>query len=90
MALANDVDGLLQNLGVLRDRYTQGSRSVRSPLTGETIANVEDASPGSTTEAITRAKNAFLEWRTVPAPQRGELVRVLGDELRSAKTALGR
>ena len=90
MTLATDVDSLLQNLGVPSDRYTQGSRAVRSPLTGETIASVQDATAGSATEAISRAQNAFLAWRTVPAPQRGELVRVLGNELRDAKTALGR
>jgi aldehyde dehydrogenase (NAD+) len=90
MTLASDVDVLLQDLGVPRDRYSRGSRMVRSPLTGETIAHVQDASRESTTEAITRAKTAFLEWRTVPAPQRGELVRILGDELRRTKISLGR
>src|SRR5262249_25320076 len=38
----------------------------------------------------TRARKAFLEWRTVPAPKRGELVRVLGEEFRGAKASLGR
>jgi len=90
MTLATDVDLLLQELGVPRNLYSQGSRTVRSPLTGETIANVQDATASSATEAIARAQEAFLAWRTIPAPQRGELVRVLGNELRSAKIALGR
>ena len=90
MTLANDVDVLLQDLGVPRDRYSHGSRLVRSPLTGETIAHVQDANRDSTAEAIARAKTAFLEWRSVPAARRGELVRILGDELRSNKAALGR
>lgn len=90
MTLANDVDGLLQDIGVPRDRTTKGTRAVRSPLTGEAIAHVHDASRDGVLEAITRAKAAFLTWRTIPAPQRGELVRVLGDELRRAKAALGR
>ncbi len=90
MTLANDVDVLLQYLGVPRDLYSHGSRAVRSPLTGATIASVQDASRDSTTEAIARAKTAFLKWRTVPAARRGELVRVLGDELRRTKAALGR
>jgi aldehyde dehydrogenase (NAD+) len=59
-------------------------------LNGEIIANVQDTSSDSVTEAIVRAKTAFLEWRSMPAPRRGELVRILGDELRSAKVALGR
>ncbi|MEH2513319.1 aldehyde dehydrogenase (NAD+) [Nitrobacteraceae bacterium AZCC 1564] len=88
--IANDVDVLLRDLGVPRDRFSHGSRAVRSPLTGETIAYVQDASRQSVAEAITRARAAFLEWRTVPAPKRGELVRVLGEELRRAKASLGR
>lgn len=88
--LADDVDGLLHELGVPPDRTSQGSRAVRSPLTGETIAHVQDAGRDAGREAITRAKAAFLAWRTVPAPKRGELVRVLGEELRRAKTPLGR
>ena len=40
--------------------------------------------------AIRAAHDAFLEWRLVPAPKRGELVRLFGEELRAAKTALGR
>jgi aldehyde dehydrogenase (NAD+) len=90
MTLANDVDLLLQDLGVPRDRYSLGARAVRSPLTGATIANVQDAGRDSATDAIARAETAFVEWRSVPAPRRGELVRLLGDELRRAKTALGR
>src|ERR1700710_2874550 len=90
MTLANDVDVLLQDLGVPRDLTSHGSRHVRSPLTGATIARVQDASRDSVNEAITRAKAAFLAWRTVPAPKRGELVRVLGEELRRTKAALGR
>jgi len=90
MTLANDVDLLLQGLGVPRDRYSHGSRAVRSPLTGETIATVQDASRDGAAGAIAQANAAFLQWRQVPAPQRGELVRILGNELRSAKTALGR
>jgi aldehyde dehydrogenase (NAD+) len=90
MTLAQGVDLLLRDFGVPRDRYSHGSRTVRSPLNGEIIANVQDTNSDSVTEAIVRAKTAFLEWRSIPAPRRGELVRILGDELRSAKVALGR
>ncbi len=89
MPLASDVDLLLQDLGVRLDPG-QGSRAVRSPLTGATIARVQDASADSVTAAIAGAATAFLAWRSVPAPRRGELVRLLGDELRRAKAALGR
>ena len=40
MTLAQDVDLLLRDFGVPRDRYSHGSRTVRSPLNGEIIANV--------------------------------------------------
>src|ERR1700740_3464246 len=90
MTLAQDVDLLLREFGVPRARYSCGSRTVRSPLNGEIIANVQDTSSDSVTDAIARAKTAFLEWRSIPAPRRGELVRAIGDELRGAKVALGR
>ncbi|WP_424627501.1 aldehyde dehydrogenase family protein [Bradyrhizobium sp. SYSU BS000235] len=88
--LATDVRDLLHDLGVPRDRFSQGSRVVRSPLTGEIVAHVQDAGRADVEKAVTQAKTAFLEWRSVPAPKRGELVRVLGEELRRAKTSLGR
>src|SRR6266487_6677702 len=90
MNLSNDVDSILQGVGVYRDRYRGGERVVRSPLTGETIAQVEDANPDGVTEAIGQSEKAFLAWRSLPAPRRGEFVRILGEELRAAKTGLGR
>src|SRR5205807_2096176 len=90
MTLSADVDSILQGVGVYRDRYRGGERVVQSPLTGETIAQVEDANPDSVTEAIGQSEKAFLAWRSLPAPRRGESVRILGGELRAAKTELGR
>jgi aldehyde dehydrogenase (NAD+) len=90
MTLAEEVDFLLQTFGVPRERYNGGSRAVRSPLTGAIIANVQDTDAESADRAIERAKEAFLEWRLAPVPRRGELVRMLGEELRAAKPALGR
>jgi aldehyde dehydrogenase (NAD+) len=87
--LANEVTSLLDHLGVAPDRR-QGMRAVRSPLTGETIAYVDDASPQRAAETIARAEAAFRQWRQIPSPQRGELIRLLGLELRAAKDALGR
>jgi aldehyde dehydrogenase (NAD+) len=81
---------LLEALGVPASRYTGGSRIVRTPLTGETIGAVQDNTPAEATAAIGKAQAAFEAWRKVPGPQRGELVRLLGEELRAAKTELGR
>lgn len=88
--LAQDVDSILQSLGVSRSLYQTGARTVRSPLTGHVIAHVQDASASATAQAIARAAEAFKTWRLVPAPRRGELVRLLGVHLRAAKDQLGR
>jgi aldehyde dehydrogenase (NAD+) len=88
--LAQDVDSILQHLGVARSRYQGSARIVRSPLTGETIADVHDADAAAITDAVEGAARAFMTWRTMPAPRRGELVRLLGIELRAAKPELGR
>jgi len=65
-----------------------GSRIVRSPITGETIAHVDDTTPEEIDRAIAAAAAAFVKWRAVPAPRRGLLVRQIGDELRAAKSQL--
>jgi aldehyde dehydrogenase (NAD+) len=81
--------GLLARLGVGEALWTGGARPVRSPITGEVIAHVHDADPTAVARAILAAHQAFLAWRLVPAPRRGELVRLLGEELRAAKPDLG-
>jgi aldehyde dehydrogenase (NAD+) len=90
MTLSAEVDSILQSIGVHHERYRHGERVVRSPLTGESIGQVEDANSDAVSEAIDRSEKAFLAWRSVPAPRRGELVRLLGEELRAAKAELGR
>jgi len=89
-SLAGEVDSLLNELGVERGRYTGGKLVARTPITGEITAQVKEISPAEAQAAIDKAHAAFLEWRLVPAPKRGELVRLLGEELRANKRALGR
>ncbi len=60
-----------------------------NPATGEPIAAVRSASIEDYERVATAAARAFEEWRTWPAPKRGEVVRQLGDELRRHKEALG-
>jgi aldehyde dehydrogenase (NAD+) len=79
---------VLSALGVPARLYTEGARPVRSPIDGGVIGAVHDADPAQAGQAIERAHAAFLAWRDVPAPRRGELVRLLADELRAAKPAL--
>jgi len=81
---------LLAELGVDLTAHTGGGAKVYSPITGEEIAELRWHEDAAASQVIARARTAFEEWRLVPAPQRGELVRLLGEELRAAKTALGR
>lgn len=61
----------------------------RNPATGEPIARVLMASAGDYDGVVEKAGAAFLSWRSVPAPRRGEVVRQLGQVLRERKTDLG-
>ncbi len=81
---------LLAALGVPSTAYTGGSMTVRSPIDGAVIGAVAEASAAAMTEAVARAHTAFLAWRQVPAPKRGELVRLFGEELRAHKADLAR
>src|SRR5688572_2012512 len=62
----------------------------RSPIDGEVIASVRGASPADYEAAITRAQEAFLKWRSVPGPVRGETIRQLGNALRTVKVDLAK
>ncbi|MBX3531407.1 MAG: aldehyde dehydrogenase family protein [Rhizobiaceae bacterium] len=90
MSIASETTALLERLGVSRRDFEGGDMAVRSPVTGEKIGAVRTASPAEAKAAIDRADAAFREWRSVPAPKRGEFVRLLGEELRQHKDDLGR
>ena len=66
-----------------------GDLAVHSPIDGSEIARLKTDSPARVARKIDRAAAAFQEWREVPAPRRGELIRLLGEELRASKDALG-
>ncbi len=61
-----------------------------NPATGEVIATVKQVGLESYEKVIAESQKAFEEWRMVPAPKRGELIRELGEELRRNKEALGK
>ncbi|PZQ97012.1 MAG: aldehyde dehydrogenase family protein [Cereibacter sphaeroides] len=75
--------------GLTKADLTGGQRIVRSPIDGAELARVVETAPAEMEAVIARAKGAFVLWRQVPAPRRGELVRLLGEELRASKEALG-
>ena len=81
---------LLGKLGVQADLYTGGDMPSYSPVTGETIAELKTVSANDVGAIVEKADAAFKIWRNVPAPRRGELIRLLGEELRANKTELGR
>ncbi|HEV7662306.1 MAG TPA: aldehyde dehydrogenase family protein [Chloroflexota bacterium] len=74
-------------------RFKTGSGDVvetLDPTTGAVLGSVRTASPTDYDQAVAAAQDAFAAWREVPAPQRGEIVRRLGDELRRRKDDLAR
>lgn len=89
-SLRQDAHDILSRLGAPKDAYVGGDLIVRSPLTGEIIAEVRQTQATDVAGLIARSEAAFLNWRALPAPRRGEFVRQLGDALRTHKEALGR
>ena len=94
------VSELLTSLGIEADNSgafcgrwldTQGApvESI-NPTTGEVLSTVRSASADDYETVAAATQEAFLQWRTWPAPKRGEVVRQLGDALRQHKEDLGR
>jgi aldehyde dehydrogenase (NAD+) len=84
MSPADETKAILEQLGV---DGAAGDLVSCSPIDGEPIGRVAIGDPVAAGAA---AAEAFLQWRRVPAPRRGELVRLLGEELRAAKEPLAR
>ena len=60
-----------------------------SPIDGSVLGRVTTPTPAELDRAIAAAQRAFVAWRDVPAPRRGEVVRRFGETLRAHKRALG-
>jgi aldehyde dehydrogenase (NAD+) len=88
MTAAQDARAILSRLGVPQTVFSAEGLSTRSPIDGSTGEAVRPATPDDVQDAVASAARAFDAWRRVPAPRRGELVRLLGEELRAAKTDL--
>jgi len=63
---------------------------VHSPTTGELLARIEQANEADYNRVVAQSMKAFMFWRAMPAPRRGEIVRQLGVALRAKKEMLGR
>jgi aldehyde dehydrogenase (NAD+) len=87
MTLHDQVTAILAKLGCT---VPSGNIPVHTPIDGSQIGSVTTASPREISSAAAKAYEAFYQWRTVPAPRRGELVRLLGNALRQHKDDLAR
>ena len=81
------------NSGAYAGRWLEcegGVLESRNPATGELIARVHQAGMAEYEQCVQAAQEAFLRWRSEPAPRRGEIVRRIGERLRGKKEALGK
>lgn len=83
------VKELLSQLGLNIDK-NKGNLESYSPADGQLIAKIQKDRAASLAKKITNADSAFKIWRNIPAPKRGDLIRILGDELRAAKEPLAK
>ncbi len=86
--MSTSAHDLLHMLGVSPAFYHGGDLAVRSPIDGALLGQVYSADAAATDAALARSQQAQLTWRLVPAPRRGELLRLLGEELRAHKPEL--
>ncbi|MEQ8514759.1 MAG: aldehyde dehydrogenase family protein [Chromatocurvus sp.] len=86
----DDLLTTLGRLGVDTETLDKGDLVVTSPIDGAELARLPRASDDDVEATIANAVTAFHAWREVPGPRRGELVRLLGNELRTHKADLGR
>jgi aldehyde dehydrogenase (NAD+) len=89
---------LLKSLGIEETTYggfagewigSGPELDVFTPIDGTKLATVKQVTEDEYDQIVERAHQAFLAWRSVPAPRRGEVVRQLGNKLREHKAALG-
>ena len=81
---------VLAGCGLDASALTGGTLAVTTPVDGSELGRLKVHSPDEVQATIGRARAAFHVWREVPAPRRGELVRLIGEELRAEKDNLGR
>jgi aldehyde dehydrogenase (NAD+) len=96
----NKIQQTLQQLGIKANNFgvSTGNKHYAckgkkiesfSPVDGKLIASINTATKNDYEKVILSAQNAFIQWRLVPAPKRGEIVRQVGEQLRKYKEPLG-
>lgn len=82
------ITGLLSDLGVKLGDFKGDDIIVTSPIDGKALTTLACEHNDAIDKKIDASLAAFYQWRDVPAPKRGELVRLFGEELRKAKETL--
>jgi len=80
---------LLARIGADLAPYRGDALCCRTPIDGSVLTGLRIDTPQQVAAGVARARAAFEQWRRVPPPRRGELVRLFGEELRANKQALG-
>jgi len=84
-----DTDQLYKSLGLDTRKLNRGAIEVTTPIDGSSIGRVKASSSREVSAKIAQAVECYRKWQSVPAPKRGELVRLFGEELRGIKQPLG-
>src|SRR4029079_10750756 len=88
-ALADRARALLDALGVDVDAESGNGIVARTPITAEVLMTLRQHGADDVHRSIERAQRGFRDWRLVPAPKRGDVVREFGQRLREHKRELG-
>ncbi|OYD25157.1 aldehyde dehydrogenase family protein [Oceanimonas baumannii] len=83
------IESIMKRLGVADSLYREGDYAITSPTDGAVIGKVTLEGAEEVAKRIDKADQAFTKWRQIPAPRRGELVRLFGEQLRKHKEDLG-
>jgi len=86
----SEVQAVLERCGITAAERSGGALRVCSAIDGAELAHLHETPAASMPDVIARSQSAFRRWRDVPAPARGELVRLWGEELRTSKADIGR
>jgi len=89
MSYASQITGIFGKLDIELPPAARGLE-VRSPIDGNVVAVVAPTTPAAFLACVERAQARSIDWRDVPAPQRGALVRALGEKARQHKETLAR
>ena len=84
-----NIDTLLRRLNLDLFPFHGSDLPARSPIDGQTISTLRADRHEEVDHKIKAAHQAYLEWRMLPPPKRGELIRLFAEELRAHKAALG-